>query len=208
MNNDAEHNIVTQVLDAIRGKRPIPEDVAVAANKFEHIDKLRAEMRDEDIPYLLEQARSSSVAAANLTLYLLRPFKDEDEVRSLVWSLWSEVTKYKKRLVVMWPLLDYEDLDASIHEEVYQFVREDLPRFIEECNKWFGGPSKVLNYCKERLDDLTFPSTKNWVYLCAAMGSSERDSLIRLLKEYQASKNEFAARVAKDMAEELANMMP
>ncbi len=208
MNNVADHDIVTQVLDAIRGKRPIPDDVAVVANKYAVIDILRARIRKEDVPYLLELARSSSTAVASLALFLLRRFKDEPEVKSYVRSAWSESSQYAERLALMWPLLDDSELDASIHEEVYQFVRENLPRFIEDCNEWFGGPGEVLNACRARLADPTFPSTKDWVYLCSAIGSSERDSLIRMLQEYEASKNEFAARVAKDMADELANMMP
>lgn len=208
MNNVADHDIVTQVLDAIRGKRPIPDDVAVAANKYAVIDILRARIRKEDVPYLLGLARSSSTDVAKLALFLLRPFNDEPEVKSFVRSKWCDSTQYAERVALMWPLLDDRELDASIHEEVYQFVRENLPRFIEDCNEWFGGPGEVLNACIARLRAPTFPSTKDSVYLCSAIGSSERDSLILLLQEYQASKNEFTSRVAKDMADELANMMP
>ena len=194
--------LASKILDDIRYGRPLGNDVAESLNRYP-IDTLRQLVQKEDVPLLMEMAASSSLSVGNLGITLLRKFDREEEIKSFMLSSWRKASNFERKHHLLWRVLDDENRPRSVHEEMYQFVKDNLQPFIDYASKWYGGKEKVLDTMKMRLADKSFPSTKHWVYLCVVLGSPDTESVVQLLKEYQSSENDFTARVAADMLREV-----
>ncbi|MCR4320975.1 MAG: hypothetical protein NUV74_11650 [Candidatus Brocadiaceae bacterium] len=197
--------LASKVIEDIRQQRRFNDSVADNLNKYPLMDSLRELIQQEDVPILLEMTKSMSTCICNLAISLLRKFDTQASVKLFFLHEWSCSTDYERRSALMWRLLDDKYLDITAHEDIYRFVCDNMNRFLSDCAKCFGGDTLVLSACKARLADPSFPRTKDWIYLCASLGSTERDSVKQLIASYESSKDKFVAKVSKDLSQRLTN---
>ncbi len=202
MNEFVVKYVASKVIDDIRSNRIIDDDLAENIDCHPYVDCMRVIIEREDIPKLLVLIDSSSLHVGNLAINLLKKFDHDESVKSFLLSAWEKEKRCERKYKLIWRILDNEDLDSAYHNEIYNFVRQNLHWFLEDQVRWYGGKEQVLDGIKARLKDKTFPKTKNWVYLCGALASSDKESVAQLLREYQESNDEFTARVAKEMYKE------
>lgn len=196
--------LASKVIEDIRQQRCFDDSVADNLNKYPLMDSLREVIQQEDVPILLEMTKSTSTCICNLAISLLRKFDTQADVKLFFLDEWRRSTVYDRRSALMWRLLDDKCLDITIHKDIYSFVCNNINRFVSDCTICFGGDNQVLSACKARLTDSSFPRTKDWIYLCAALGSTERDSVKQLIASYESSKDKFVAMVAKDLSQRLS----
>lgn len=143
-------------------------------------------------------AQSRSLAG-EFAINLLRKFDQTTVVRLFLISQWKETSEYGRRMRLIWRLLDDEQLEMTLHEDIYAFVKDNFKQFIQEIIRWYGSENAVLSGCRTRLADPTFPTTKAWVYLCSAMASADKEAVGILLSQYRTSDDPFTARVANEL---------
>ncbi len=162
------------------------------------VDKLRDLVEERDIPKLMEMVMATGVDF-ELAVSLLRKFDTRADVKSFLLDQWNRFDDFEHRIVLMWRVLDDENLDLNVHENIYTFVKNNKERFMEEIVEWYGGAERVLDAVKSRLSDSSFPRTKDWVYLYLATGSSDRNAATELVKSYANSKNGFLRKVVEEV---------
>jgi len=195
--------ITEKIVCDLRCRRKLPEPVAAAINKYPLVDTLRLAVDEYDVPMLKSMVMSNSLEVGNLAVSLLRKFDRESSIKEFFLSAWKEAmrsSQTERQLHLMWRLLDMPDLTVSRHQEIYEFVRSNMDEFLEYTTVWSGGPECVLEVCRTRLGDSSFPSTKAWGYLCIVMGSPEKESANKLLQEWRLSGNKFVSKVAGELA--------
>lgn len=185
-----------KAVEDLRSLHLLDEEVARAINRQPFVDSLRKQIRQSDIEYLMRIARGNQPANRNLSISLLRPFDQEKEVKDFFRSEWQLSTEYEHRLELMWRLLDDENLPLALHEEIFTFVKANIDRFTRDRVEWCGGPDRVLDVVEQRLSDPRFPRTKDWVYLCATLGSPDKNRVTALISRYRQSEIPFVAEVA------------
>lgn len=99
----------------------------------------------------------------------------------------------------MWRILDNDEIDIVIHKEIYNFVKDNEKKFLNNCSAWFGGEDQLLKACIDRLNNPSFARTKDWAYLYASIGSADKNGVMKLLSLYIDSENEFTKSVAYEL---------
>ncbi len=208
MNNEIYNYIANKVINDVRHGIFFNDKLADSLDGYPLITYIREKTEESDIPRLLNVINNASLSAGNLALSMLRKFDNKKDIKEYYLSCWKEEKVFIRKFKLIWRLLDDEQLPISLHEEIYQFIRENFDEFLKEISKWYGGKNNVLSSIKERLKDSSFPSTKDWVRLCSVMASPEHNQVVELLKEYQSSDNKFTAFIAQEMLAEVKHDLP
>ena len=195
--------IVSKLITDVRNNVQINDNLALALDKYPHIDILRGEIGEKDAVYILKTIPNQSVMAGNMLISLLRNYSEQPAFKSWFIDHWYNTNDYNRRLTLLWRLLDDSSLELTMHEQLYKFVRENLVTFLDDTRDWLGGKEAMLEACKNRLSDPTFPRTKDWIYLCSATGSPDTEGAVSLLGEYKSSQGDFTAKVAGDLLDKL-----
>lgn len=204
MNEGIQKYLLSKIVEDIRSRDPFPEYLATALHKHSLSDDLRGAMEERDLLLVLAMASSESLPIAILGISLLRKFRGDASVKQFLRTEWSKATEYERKWALMPRLLDDEHLDLTLHEEMFAFVKDNFPRFLVDSRRWYEGADCVLDGCRSRLNDSSFPLSKSWVYLCCAMGSDDRNGIADLLYEYSSSTHVFTSVVANEMLVRLA----
>jgi hypothetical protein len=190
-----------KVIEDIRAGVKLNEDLLAAVSKYPEIDYLRKMAKPRDVDTLIRVSKSPKKARRFLAFLLFQPLISVPKVRSYLEKTWKTAKGYDAKRDLLWRLLDIKDLPIGIHEDLYDFVREDLGRFFSGAKSMTHGD--LLGYVKERLRNRNFPESKAWIYLCLASLSDRKDEIGRILNKYKGSKASIVARVAKDFLKKL-----
>jgi hypothetical protein len=188
-----------KVIEDIRQGTTIDDKLLISLNEKKYVQTLRNLVEDSDISILMQMTESSDRGKFLIAINLVRKFVDRPEIKNFLKELWQKNADYERRLVLMWRILDDEELNKKFHEEIYNFVKNNFSRFSTDCADWHGGADRVLESCKLRLSDQSFPRTKDWAYLCIAIGSSNKYSIVKLLKSYESNSDAFVRKVSTDL---------
>ena len=198
--------ICRKVFDDFKSQRPIDDTLAESLNQYPLIDSLRDVIELSDFVLLKDIVANSSIPLGNLAISLMRNIDRDDNVKDYLLFSFRQATLYKRKIELLWRLLDGDQLPVSVHKEGYLFVSNNLSIFIDDIREGCGGIDNVMNACKSRLADDSFPHSKDWLYLCTAMGSPDKTAVANLLEEYQSSKNTFTSLVVKEMQKVLPSI--
>lgn len=191
-------------MEDIRSHHSLDNGVVNELNKYPQIDYLRSQVTDQDIELIFDMANSDREELRKMAYSLLRGAEKNERVRSFIHHIWSEASDYQTKYHIMWRLLDYPDLDISLHESIYGFVEEHWDQWISDTTAWYGGPDAVLEAVRHRLSDRSFPASKAWAYLCVSIGSSDKEQAKSLLSEYAGSTASIVSEVVEDLRKRLA----
>ena len=195
--------LATHVIQDIRDGQLLSDGLAVDLDSAPYVRPLRNVVKESDIDILLAMAKTQSESCGLLAITMLKNFVNESKVEKALREMWQNESRFRTKVGVTFRLVDIEGLELAMHEELYAFIKQNLRPFVEWLTKWAGGPNHVYPHCESRLNDPTFTESKNWLYLCRLLGSSDKAKVAALLKRYEASTNSFIAKVAKEMLAEL-----
>lgn len=192
--------LTEKVIDDLRSNRFVDNELALELNRQPYIDELRTKVEDTDIDLLIKIADSGVYrGAAGLAITMIQGGAKDKKVKELLLHHWKKNNDFESKNNIMWRLLDDPGLGISMHNEIYDFVRNNLEQWIDQQVKWIGGSDEILEFVKTRLQNTDFPETKNWVYLCDCLGASDKEAAKRLIAQYADSKASIVSRVANDL---------
>jgi len=178
----------------------LDENLAWELNKYPYINYLRSQVKEKDIDKVIKLFESNNQKGIRLlAINMLQNVRNDKRVRVFFHNKWQKHSEYDVRNPLMWRLLDYSDLEIKVHESIYDFVMENWDKWLENQVQWAGGPDNVLSTFENRLNDTSFPETKHWAYLCACMGSQDKESVRNFLLRYAESSISINAKVAKSL---------
>lgn len=195
--------IATAFLLSLRsGSRP-DQDLQHSIAHFPTIDMVRDELMLTDIPHIMRAGGTDPNDDGGVFFALLTPFAERAEVERYLVSQWTAADGFLRKNNILWPLLEVGDLPLKLHREAFVFVSTHFESFIQNCLGWWGPRDTFLPIVRKRIDCKDTPHTKYWVYLCVAMGSSDRAGLAGLLNEMTTSPWGINSVVAKTLLETL-----
>ena len=204
MNQLLTDYIARKLIEDVRSGARLSEELCEKLNRYALVDTLRMVVEPTDIDKLMELAESPSSMMGNLALSLLRRFDTEERVKQFLRKAWDDTDSYSRKFHLMWRLLDDPDIDDAAREEVHSFVMAKFEPFLADVAAWTGGEEELLDRCRSRLADETFPPSKAWIYLICVTGSPDTQSAKELLREHLSSEDAFTAQVARDMLERIS----
>ena len=194
--------LAKKVVGDLRSNRFVDEELALELNKQPYIDELRIKVEDTDIDLLVKIADSKLYSSVGgLAVTMIQGGARNKKVKELLLRHWKEDNDFECKNYIMFRLLDDPKLDILMHEEIYNFVMDNLDQWINQQVKWINGRDKIVEFAKGRINNPDFPETKNWVYLCDCLGASDKEGAKELVKRYIDSSASIVARVAKDLLE-------
>jgi len=188
-----------KLIDDIRSDNILPADLCRAAAVFPNpIDSIRKLVKPSDWPHLRLVCDSTIDQVAFLGISLLNKIQDLPDVRKYLEEAWRRPNSpYETRLAVQWTLLNYADLDSALHEQLFEFTRTNWERWLESAEAYVGGRPAIIAYCKQRLNDSSFPRSKDWAYLCVAAASDNVNQARQLIEERRNTDGVFLKTVAE-----------
>ncbi len=200
-----DENSTAGIIRELRERRSLGEEEAERLIGAVGIDLLRNQIRSTDVPLLLELANDEDKPwCRSFAVSLMRSVESDTSIRDFLFRSWASETDYPMRLAIMWRLLDYNDLDISMHRSIYKFVKTNWEQWKKDMRKWYG-PHKVLGSVEYRLADESFPKSKAWVYLCLAMVSDNMKGIHSLLSQYVDSRESIVGEVAIELTKIIEN---
>jgi general nucleoside transport system ATP-binding protein len=182
----------------------LDENLAWELNKYPYINYLRSQIKERDIDTVIRLFESNNQKGIRLlAINMLQNVKNDERVLLFLLKQWQKHSEYDVRNQLMWRLLDYSDLEIQVYESIYNFVMGNWDKWLMNQIRWAGGPDNVLGTFENRMNDTTFPESKHWAYLCACMGSPDKESVKNLLLRYAESSVSINAKVAKDLLEKV-----
>lgn len=159
---------------------------------------------EKNIPRLLELGLEGGKLQRCAAWRLLRPFTDRPEISDFLRTRWAREQTDDERNVLLWRILDHEQLPLEIHADIWAWINGNRQSFLNGCRWYFdpllNGPSPLYRDVYHLLecsvnpamdpnaDDRRFPITKTWIYLATAALFSEtpeeKASARQLLKTY------------------------
>jgi len=194
-----------KALADLRSGGTVSPDLVTIFNSKKAQDVLRRFLKEEqvteDLGLLSNLAEHGHLPIRNFAISTLRVWKEDPEVKSLLFHLWDVHEDVSTRLNLLWRLLDYEDLSPTFRERLYTFVLDNWNAFLNLQQEFMGegNPTTVLERVEERIKDKNFPKTKRWAYLCSAMASDDGPGIIRLIDRYEGKEGSFDRTVADEL---------
>lgn len=189
----------------IRAGAPASSELCSALTSFPVIDYLRSRIQIEDFERLQVFCDSDDPAKQNLGLALLRNIESIGNVRTYLENLWHRASlSFRSRIGLQFQLSNYADLDPAMRQRFLTFILNHWQEFLDNQIEWCNTGEGVLDFCRQRLADTRFPASKNWLYLCVAAASSDRDAARALVQSYANDLDPFKRKVASEVLERLA----
>ena len=179
--------VCSNIIKDIRSGLLIDSELIKQITNKEYMKYLRENIKDDDYQQLKKYLNSGDYNHKKFTFAILQKIKDVPEVKELVFNFWKKSVVYEDKWVVMFNLLDYQDLDEQLHINVFEFIKSNLERWLSDtCNFMTGGEdNKILQAVVERINDSDYPPTKDWVYLLISFSSPDKTSVLNLINKYQ-----------------------
>ena len=188
------------VLDRLRGGYRPTEAEAGQWNMASTVDRLRRQLGEPDLKWILPVIAETDGTTAAFYLALLQPFATKGDVRNLLARRFETAGPYLKSQL-LWRLLDDPDLPAAMHETLFRFVMADFNGFQSATVGYFGSPAGILPAALRRMAD--GPPSKRWIYLCCLPQYADDQYAVKGLLAIGADSAErFTAQVARTLMEQ------
>ena len=204
MSNKINEYLAKKIMVDLRSNQSIDDELLKDLTQTPQIDYIRAEVDNNDIDILLRLAHTDRDVLRSFVIGLLRKVKDDERVKSFIFDTWNNAqdADIMLKLDLMWRLLDYTDIDSSVHREIYDFIKKNWTVWLEDVKHSFGGEN-ILDNITKRLTDSTFPETKKWISLCVSVASTNIEGVERLLSTYKNPSDAFVSEVVKYLQDKL-----
>lgn len=179
---------ISKIIDDIRNQNKIHAELIDEISELNIIDEMRKLVKEQDIVVFLDYLQFNiDIKLKTLIIDLLQPFKNNDAVKKVLFSIWYESSDYLEKSYLCFRLLDYDDLSEDLHRSIYDFIENNWERFINDSNKWFAKNdiNNLLAAMKLRLSDRRFPLTKSWIYLLISTASPDKNGCKNLFEEFK-----------------------
>lgn len=114
----------------------------------------------------------------------IRKISHEKKVNEKLLNAYSKASTVLFKRELIWDILNYPDLPIQKHKELALFYIDHIDQFSKMTLNFFRVDSKdVFNFLKDRINDITIPNTKKWIYLCDMYASSENEKVIKYLED-------------------------
>lgn len=190
-------------LEALRrGAVPTREEI----NTFFQIPlvyQLRESLGDDDLQWVWQLARNPEVRTD--TVSLLTGWAQHQEVWEWMLEEWGLVSTYEWKQGLLWVLTENPDFDDKDRRAAASWLVSNLGPYLTTCARWWGTPAERLGRAISSLEHRGRPRKKAFMYLCVAMGASNRNGLRELLTRYAA--DSIADQVGADVAQRLLTLV-
>ncbi len=204
-----EYNIVydyiaDKILNDINAGVLINSDLARELNKYPIIDQIRNQVQDNHFSAIarLVTDEASSREVRLFALGLLHKYIRNNtfgpQVKSLLYDIWKQGDTEEK-FHVMWRLMDFADLEEPLHNEMFEFVKNNKELTLSKTLNWCGSEDKILDYAVSRLHNQSFPEAKAWIYLYIGSLSPNKTEARTLMSKYLDCRQSFVRKVANEM---------
>jgi len=191
--------LATRVLEFIREGNVLEEPLAKALNRSSIVDVLRLHVTAADTAHLLTLIEGGPAETSGFALNLIRRFSHVKAVREELLRIWQQDIAYELRHSLSFELLSHDPVSDSMRQEIREFVFGNLGEFSRRTADWLGGPDRVLGAVDGRLSDPANPRSKDWLYLCVVVASSDRRGSKSLITSHLDSDDLFVAAVAEEL---------
>jgi hypothetical protein len=144
--------IAKKALQDLRNRVEIDDALLHYLNSLPFTNYCRAEICEGDKDLLKEIASSqgNSLPLRQLTLCLLRQFKNDPDVKNFLYNLWKISSEYKLKIEVLWSLFGYSDLSEELYDDIRQnFIASDWDKWLPLIVEKLGGDEKEKTQVKE-----------------------------------------------------------
>ncbi len=190
----------------IRHAHDIDEEDIIELAQYPIVNHIRRKVREQDIELIIKNfVESGNDNLVKFGISILREQRNNNNVKAFFFKLWNQNGDYTKKFKAMFRLLDYPDLDITIHESMYDFVKRDWDRFLQGIIEHFGGTEEIQEKIIGRINNKDFPETKLWVRLCQCMAIPDKDQAEIIIDQYADSTAPLVSKVVKDLKQKLKN---
>lgn len=153
------------------------------------VDGLR-QLSKTEVDALLEKLSNNNPTKTDLyNLQSLKPYINDDVIYNKASQLWNISNNWNLKQHLMWRLLDSKHATYELHQQVAQFIKDDLEAFSKESMnaQYFKSGNAVRNTIR-RFKNLDYHNNKNWLYLvylkAITVGHTNNEEANQLIKEY------------------------
>jgi hypothetical protein len=119
-------------------------------------------------------------------LNLSRPFSLSKNLYDIYLTMWNQKgISYAIQAELLHRLTDFSDISIELNKQLFKFISNDWNSWINAVQKWTGGPSNVIDYCRRRIEDSNFISAKHWVYFCSVVASNSSIESLDFINKYK-----------------------
>ncbi|MEW6419330.1 MAG: hypothetical protein AB1480_14660 [Nitrospirota bacterium] len=127
-------------------------------------DKLRAELRPEDLRMVKRILQSENTHEACIGQVLVRPFLYEDGMKEFLIELWKNTNHEYLKAGLLLDLFEYEDIDNRFIEEAFKFIEDNREIVLRMLNEWLEGEDKIVPTIQKKLKGGKLTSRKTILY--------------------------------------------
>lgn len=153
------------------------------------IDALRAIVNDDYRSALFERAvdMNADLGVRQLALALLmRWTRNDAKLHEALLSSWRDDQNERMGISFVYRIADYEEIGADTQDELLTFVLNHWDEFCRGARQFYGTGKEGLSMVRSRIKDPAFPAQKKWLYICAAVATSNSLEAEEFLAEIEA----------------------
>ena len=193
----------SEALKYLRTSRNLDEQVLKNITMFDFVNEMNNIITSSDKEMVLRLCAGETPEERRLGIALSRGLHHEPDIQEVLLQMWNTEQHIRVRSMLLWFLLDYEDLPSGVRESIYDFIKQNWDAFEDQCVGYSGGGERLLKIAKSRISDEFFPPTKIFAYLCAAFISPNRNEVRSFLESFTSHDDSLTRRVANDLLERL-----
>jgi len=116
-------------------------------------DKLRAELRIEDIEMVRDMLQSENPYIACIGQVLVRPFLYKDNMKGFLIELWKNTKHKYLKAGLLFDLFEYKDLDKGFLKDAFRFVEDNKEIVFRMLSEWLEGEDRIIFVIRQKLNN-------------------------------------------------------
>ncbi len=142
----------------------------------------------------------------------LRSFSNDTIVYEKMFDCFNKANSFFLKYELIWDILEYREIDELKVNLIADFYLQHIETASQKALKYYNlNAEKLFEYLvKTRIENMKYPESKRWIYLCDVYASSEKQKVIQYLETVLAGQNQYlnfgiAKRVAAMVKEKIEN---
>ncbi len=116
-------------------------------------DKLRAELRPEDLEMVKRMFNSENPNEACISQVLVRPFLYEDGMKDFLIELWGNTNHEYLKAGLLFDLFEYEDLGRDFLDNAFRFLEDNKETVLRMLSEWLEGEDGIIFAIRQKLNN-------------------------------------------------------
>ena len=162
-------------------------------------DKLRAELRPEDLEMVKRMLNSENPNEACISQVLVRPFLHEDGMKDFLIELWENTENDNLKLGLLFDLFLYteKELSANFVDKAFDYLEEEKCAFSQMMEEWLEGEERILEEIKKHLAANTDNTLKTalWLFSLISISINKSQEVKKTLDNYKNNPEPLIKRV-------------